>query len=325
MNKENLDARLKDKSIEALLIAIELYNKPTIKYRIEGFSFMICNAWELLLKAYIIKKEGEQAIYYTDKPNRSISLETAIKKIFTNEKDPMRLNIEKIIELRNTATHFIITEYEALYTPLFQACIINYTKKLSDFFNDDIEKYIHAPFLTLVTSPSQFNENEMLGKYGTKIVERYKKTSKELSNLIAHHNNDKLAINLTLNLNITNKPNDADLSVRLVSDADTPALIFKEIKDVSSIFPYNQKRALEEINEKLKKKNVTLPNGRFTSHGFGILSKYFNVVENNDFCYIHKIDKTPRKTYSRKLIDFFVSELASDPNIVNNVKSKYVK
>lgn len=79
MVKNDLYLRLKDKSIEALLVAIELYNKPTIKYRIEGFSFMICNAWELLLKAYIIKNEGELAIYYSDKPDRSISLETAVK------------------------------------------------------------------------------------------------------------------------------------------------------------------------------------------------------------------------------------------------------
>lgn len=325
MVKNDLYLRLKDKSIEALLVAIELYNKPTIKYRIEGFSFMICNAWELLLKAYIIKNEGELAIYYSDKPDRSISLETAVKKIFTNEKYPMRLNIEKIIELRNTATHFIVTEYETLYTPLFQACILNYTTKLSEFFDVDIEKYIQAPFLTLVTSPAQFNESAMLGKYGVKIVEKYKKTNEEISNLVAQHNNDKLAIGLTLNLNITKKPKDADFSVRLVSDADTPALIFKEVKDVSTVFPYNQKRALEEINKELKKRDVVLPNGRFTSHGFGILATYFKIVENPDFCYIHKIDKTPRKTYSRKLVDMFVSELTNDPNIVNNIKSMYAK
>ena len=37
--------RLVDKSIEAFLMGLEVFNKPTINYRTEGFSFFICNAW----------------------------------------------------------------------------------------------------------------------------------------------------------------------------------------------------------------------------------------------------------------------------------------
>ena len=43
---------LLNKSEEAYLMSIEIINKPTINYRTEGFCFFICNAWELLLKAY---------------------------------------------------------------------------------------------------------------------------------------------------------------------------------------------------------------------------------------------------------------------------------
>ncbi len=71
----NTVERLLEKSKEAFTLAIEIYNKPTIRYRLEGFSFFICNAWELMLKAHLIKQQGEQAIYYPDKPNRTISLE----------------------------------------------------------------------------------------------------------------------------------------------------------------------------------------------------------------------------------------------------------
>ena len=54
-----LAGKLIDKAKEAFLLAIEVYNKPTIRYRVEGFSFFICNAWELMLKAYMIKQFGE--------------------------------------------------------------------------------------------------------------------------------------------------------------------------------------------------------------------------------------------------------------------------
>lgn len=54
INMKNITDKLLNKSKEAFMMAIEIYNKPTIHYRVEGFSFFICNAWELMLKAHII-------------------------------------------------------------------------------------------------------------------------------------------------------------------------------------------------------------------------------------------------------------------------------
>ena len=65
-NSKSIVDKLVGKSQEAFIVAIELYNKPTIKYRVEGFSFFICNAWELMLKAYLIKIKGNASIYYKD-------------------------------------------------------------------------------------------------------------------------------------------------------------------------------------------------------------------------------------------------------------------
>lgn len=69
MNKT--EDKLIEKSKEAFCLAIELYNKPTIKYRVEGFSHFICNAWELMLKAHMIKTFGENSIYYKDNLQRT--------------------------------------------------------------------------------------------------------------------------------------------------------------------------------------------------------------------------------------------------------------
>lgn len=93
------------KSEEAFIMAIEIYNKPSLKYRVEGFAFFICNAWELMLKANILQNKGELALYYSDKDNRTISLRDCITRTFTNENDPLRKNLECILELRNTSTH----------------------------------------------------------------------------------------------------------------------------------------------------------------------------------------------------------------------------
>ena len=65
----DVSEKLIDKAKEAFMMAIEIYNKPSIRYRIEGFSFFICNEWELMLKAHMIKTMGNDSIYYKDNPS----------------------------------------------------------------------------------------------------------------------------------------------------------------------------------------------------------------------------------------------------------------
>ena len=94
----------------------------------------------MLLKAILIDKN--ESIYYKDEQDRTISLIDAVKKIYPDKHTRIRLNLEKIIELRNISTHFITEEYEVKYAPLFQACVLNYTNELEKYQNRDITKYI---------------------------------------------------------------------------------------------------------------------------------------------------------------------------------------
>lgn len=185
---KKLEERLLAKSTEAFLVAIELYNKPTIRYRVEGFSLFICNAWELMLKSHMIKKFGEKSVYYKDNPERTITLENCIASIFTNKKAPLRLNLEKIIELRNTSTHFITEEYEMVYIPLFQSCVFNFTEKMQEFHGIDMTEIIPQNFLTLTVGMKAFKESEIKAKYpeeiATKLIDTNKYTARKCIELI---------------------------------------------------------------------------------------------------------------------------------------------
>lgn len=61
-----ISENLLSKSIESITLAIELYNKPLIKYRTESVVILIVNSWENLLKA-LIKKEKWAKIYDKNK------------------------------------------------------------------------------------------------------------------------------------------------------------------------------------------------------------------------------------------------------------------
>ena len=317
--------KMLEKSKEAFALAIEVYNKPTIKYRVEGFSFFICNAWELMLKAHIIKTLGYKEIYYKDKPDRTKSLSECIRKIFTNNKDPLRLNLEKIIELRDTSTHFITEEYEMVYIPLFQSCILNFNEKMMSFHNIDMSEIIPQNFLTLSVSLQALEDSKIIGKYPEEIANKFLENKNKIEDL-SLNNNAKFAIRIDHHYFITKNKDLATNLVKLDNTSDTSVRIIKELKDPNNTHKYTAKHCIEQIKEQLLKLNIQLKyNGnitKFSSFHFTNFCKHFGVKENIEYCYIHKQFSTPQYSYSQKTIDFIVKELSKDPdNILNKIKN----
>ena len=107
-----LKGRLLENSTDAYVLALETINRLSIKYRLETFAYLICNAWELMLKAKIIQDDGDRkSIYYKKKrgePRRSLSLRDCLRRVFPDDFDPTRRNIELVADLRDEATHLVI-------------------------------------------------------------------------------------------------------------------------------------------------------------------------------------------------------------------------
>ena len=319
-NKNELIDKMLEKSQEAFLLAIEIYNKPTIKYRLEGFAFFICNAWELLLKSYIIKNNDMDSIYYKNKPDRTIALNECIKKVFTNEKDPTRKNLEIIVDLRNTSTHFIIKEMENIYLPFLQANTLNYSQKLFDFFNIDITKNIDTSFLSLVTNNANLSDTEILSKYGNEIFNKYKKIKTETTNLLENEQNNKLAININLNLRVVKNVNDAQLTFAVSKNAEDSIYIVDKIKDINTTYPYSQKNARELIMNNLKRKNIEI---NLHQTNFNLICNKYNLKDNEDYFFYHNLSK--RYMCSQKLIDFVTNLLFENPQLIENIKFEIKK
>ncbi|MCI8821921.1 MAG: DUF3644 domain-containing protein [Lachnospiraceae bacterium] len=301
--------KLIEKSKEAFVMAIEIYNKPTIKYRVEGFSFFICNAWELMLKAHMICKFGENSIYYKDNPGRTITLENCIQKIFTNEKGPLRRNLIKIIELRNTSTHFITEEYEMIYIPLFQACVLNFVEKMQEFHEVDMTQVVPQNFLTLAVSMKSLDENAIRAKYPEEIAEKILETNHRLVPMI-QENNQSFAIKIEHYHYITKDRNKATSFVHLDRDAEAGVKIIKELKDPNNTHKYTMKTALKEINRQLQKAGLDI---KMNAYHFDLFNKVFGLKENEKYCYVHKIYAQPSYSYSMQAVELIVDEIKKDP------------
>lgn len=321
--------QLLDKSKEAFVLAIEIYNKPSIKYRLEGFSFFICNAWELMLKAHIINNFGEGAIYFPDKPNRTITLERCVQKIFTNEKAPLRKNLEKVIELRNTSTHFITEEYEAVYISLLQACVFNFVDKMMEFHNIDMTQVIPENFITLSVRLKSLDETEVRGKYEKQVAERLITTKESLEPLI-EENNSAFSIKVEHYHYATKKREEATEIYHIEKDASEGVRVIKEVKNPNETHKYNAKACIKEINKRLKKDGVELLyNGihvELNMYHFQLFTSYFGLKENERMCFTYQISTQPQYSYSQQTIDFIYDEIKKSPrNILDDLKQKLTK
>ena len=109
--KSRLAKALLGKSRDNMLLAIELYNRPSLDNRLDSFVLCFCVAWEQLLKAILIEKNGEDSIFKNKyKKNRireTISLRGCLDKLYRKD-DLVRKNIELITHYRDQAVHLLM-------------------------------------------------------------------------------------------------------------------------------------------------------------------------------------------------------------------------
>jgi len=158
-----------EKSISAMLSAIEIYNKPDFKYREETFSVLCINSWELLLKAKVLNltgnkmasliameyktlKNGEQSKNRHRKMNRSdnpmsISLFEAYR-IITEDygvkiNKAVNDNIIAMTEIRDNSIHFVNDDLllALKVQELGTASLQNYLNLVIDWFGNVLGGY----------------------------------------------------------------------------------------------------------------------------------------------------------------------------------------
>ena len=306
MNEENLINKMIDKSIESFLLGIEIYNKPTIKYRTESFAFHICNAWELMLKAHLIKTQGLKSIYYTKKNKKgTIQLKTALGRIITNKIDPVRKNLEDVIELRNTSTHFIIEDYNKIYVHIFQSCAYNYYNFLEKYFKSNISQ-IDLDFILLIT-PKNNNSYLNLSNFDNTIINKFIEVKNNIEEKTMNNKSENYSVNINYMFTIGNQKINIDPNSKNVVS----------IPNFNDLYPHRQKEVCIEINKQLKEIGITK---NFRQYELSEINKYYKLKD--DLNYYNKVNgKATNPTWicSRQLVDFVVNLFKQNKNILDEI------
>ena len=177
-----LSNELVERSITAMVSAVEIYNKPGFSYRAESFAILAINAWELLLKGKWVSdnQEKEDSLYVYEsvknrtsstgsrrqiKRNRSGNPHTHslhyLAKQLTNTGSLDHVassNIQLIVEFRDSAVHFFSRSphFRSRLHEIGAACVKNFATVLDDWFDRQLSEFeLHLMPLSFVDTPSQ--------------------------------------------------------------------------------------------------------------------------------------------------------------------------
>lgn len=320
MSMDTTVKRLLTKSKESFALAVELYNRPTLKYHAEACSIFLCNAWELMLKAHLVENNGLESIYYPDSPDRTISLTDCLKLTFTNEESPLRRNMGELIKFRNTNTHFITDEYELFYGPFLQASVTNYAEQLEKLHGESVGDIMPANHLALAVRRGSLEPDIIRTKYDAATAERLLRTSQGLANVAGSEGNEAVAAIFETNLRLVKKAGEADLNVFIDKNADSGVSIVKDVKDALSYYPNTPKACVQKVNKKLRAKAIDIySNGtkkdKFNMHHFGLFTRGHHMKGDERYSYDRSApnEKTPSYVYSQVAVDFIFEMLEKDP------------
>jgi hypothetical protein len=160
-----------EKATQAAVAAIEVYNKPGFKYREETFAILMLNAWELLLKARVLKEnknklraievwetrpsKGGKSSKLGPKKNRAGNTMTigvlpaaAIVKGYSKHSidDYAIENISLLMEVRDNAIHFLNVgrDLHKRVQEVGAAALRNFAFAAKSWFDCDLSEYQFA-------------------------------------------------------------------------------------------------------------------------------------------------------------------------------------
>jgi hypothetical protein len=115
---------------EAMIVAVQIFNSPTLKFKTEIFAVLAHIAWTYLLhenydrrKVKIIGEDGRSLLLSQMLRREDCSLSAGIKR-----------NLEAMAAIRNEVEHKVLGQVDLTFLPIFQACCLNFDKTISDLF-----------------------------------------------------------------------------------------------------------------------------------------------------------------------------------------------
>jgi hypothetical protein len=229
------------KSREAVLSAIKIFNDPLISFKSETYIVLMIIAWTYLLHAYYRSIKIEYRYYSIvgnkmkfDTTKRGAYKYWELERCLNDSKCPIDINTKNnllfIINLRHEIEHQMTLSLDNYLSGRYQACAINYNNYIGKLFGN---KYKIDQSLTYSIQFIGISEDQVI--HGTEtgyIPDRLKAYIADFDSRLspAEYNSENYSYRLLFTKKLVNRPGQADKIVEFVdSNTEIAKTIEKEL------------------------------------------------------------------------------------------------
>lgn len=262
--------RFVDKAEAAMVAAVEIYNKPCFPYREEVFSILALNAWELLLKAAVLKansndirsirvyepkklKSGRPSKKLYLKKNRTGNYQTIGLGVCLNElgsgknkiAPEIRTNLLALVAIRDNSVHYV-TPSSVLASQIQEiasGCVHNFLLIAKDWFSRDLTDSLSL-VLPLSFAAKGLNEAIVVSPDEGRII-------KHLASLVAAEvkQPSDFAVALRLSLKLERSSASSATKVQISKDQDALKVTLSE-EDIRDKYPWDYDQLCKHLRKR---------------------------------------------------------------------------
>jgi len=286
--------KLIENSKASQLACIEIHNKPIFPFRYEVCTILNINAWELLLKAFILKFHPEIKVIFDDGTTKPFDecLKFIASKLGKNFSTTLQ-NISKIYEYRCNIIHFYQDNINSLLLPLLCKNILLYNSFLVEHFKIDLAQENELILLPIgfntPISPIDFLSNDSVISESSAAVKNFIKSIINSTEQISNEGNqDSILFSYKMSLINENRIKNADIIAAITKDTDKA--LFKVENTIDKFILTEHEN--EEGVKKVKLDEETLYDKIYTETHADVVNRckvlFTNFKQNKEFIKIIK-------------------------------------
>jgi len=293
---------------EAMALAVQIFNSPTLNFKTEVFSILVNVAWTYLLHEFYMRKK----VKIVSDDGRILLLSQMIKRPDCPLTAGMKKNLEALKLIRDAVEHNLLGKSDLKWLSLYQACCLNFDKVIRQLFGDAL---LLQNELAFALQFARLNVDQITEVQKYEIPGHIEALDARLKEGMTDEQMDDLEyqFRVVYTLDSASKSRSHIQFINPGSDeAKAIHNVLVKYKSADELYPHKPGRVAPLVAERSGRK--------FTSHNHTQAWRKFVIrprigaaqpdATNKEYCIYHAAHKD--YTYSERWVEFLVSHIATD-------------
>lgn len=293
---------------EAMILGVQNFNNPSLKFKTEQFAVQAIIAWTYLLHEYYLR----QNVNIKNKRGHNFSLADMIRRGDCPVSPIIKKNIKAVIDIRNDVTHGLLQTADKHFFTIFQAYCLNFDKTICAAFGDKVSLQNE---LSLALQFSKLDFNQLVVAQSYELPENIKALDARLNKNITETEKEDLEYQFQVIYTLA-KANKSKAHIQFVKpDSDEGREIHNVLEKhilADKFYPYRPSEAVEKIAQKSGMPfNVYQHTNAWKQYKARPESNSLDPSNTKkEWCVYHPVHKD--YTYSDKWVDFVADKLSNN-------------